>query len=163
MQYSIFPLSKWLHSVWWCPGSSIREGNGTPLQYSCLENPIDGGAWWAAVHGVTKSQTRLSNFTLNAYYFPQTGILPLLPWLTWASPRFWSYTSSQVLLGESHQAYTKRKSNRVLNENLKFIEHRKVYFIFIYMVLSTSLLIKKSWVLQMLTHLLLITTLEDRF
>ena len=35
------------------------EGNGTPLQYSCLENPMDGGAWWAAVHGVAKSQTRL--------------------------------------------------------------------------------------------------------
>ena len=34
-----------------------REGNGTPLQYSCLENPMDGGAWWAAVHGVEKSQT----------------------------------------------------------------------------------------------------------
>ena len=43
----------------------IREGNGTPLQYSCLENPMDGGAWWAAVHGVAKSQTRLSNFTLT--------------------------------------------------------------------------------------------------
>ena len=39
------------------------EGNGTPLQYSCLENPIDGGAWWAAVHGVEKSRTRLSNLT----------------------------------------------------------------------------------------------------
>ena len=35
----------------------------TPLQYSCLENPMDGGAWWAAVHGVAKSQTRLSDFT----------------------------------------------------------------------------------------------------
>ena len=41
----------------------IGEGNGTPLQYSCLENPMDGGAWWAAVHGVAKSQTRLSDFT----------------------------------------------------------------------------------------------------
>ena len=40
----------------------IREGSGTPLQYSCLENPMDGGAWWAAVHGVAKSQTRLSDF-----------------------------------------------------------------------------------------------------
>ena len=40
-------------------------GNGTPLQYFCLENPMDGGAWWAAVHGVAKSQTRLSNFTLT--------------------------------------------------------------------------------------------------
>ena len=39
------------------------EGNGNPLQYSCLENPKDGGAWWATVHGVAKSQTRLSNFT----------------------------------------------------------------------------------------------------
>ena len=41
------------------------EGNGTALRYSCMENPMDGGAWWAAVHGVAKSQTRLSNFTFN--------------------------------------------------------------------------------------------------
>ena len=39
------------------------EGSGTARQSSCLENPMDGGAWWAAVHGVTKSRTRLSNFT----------------------------------------------------------------------------------------------------
>ena len=39
------------------------EGNGTPLQYSCLENPMDGGAWWAAVHGVAESRTWLSDFT----------------------------------------------------------------------------------------------------
>ena len=44
------------------------EGNGTPLQYSCLENPMDGGAWWAAVHGVTKSRTRLSDFTLSLHF-----------------------------------------------------------------------------------------------
>ena len=37
----------------------LGEGNGTPLQYSCLENPMDGGAWWATVHGVTKSWTQL--------------------------------------------------------------------------------------------------------
>ena len=41
----------------------VQVGNGTPLQYSCLENPMDGGAWWAAVHGVAKSRTRLSDFT----------------------------------------------------------------------------------------------------
>ena len=41
-----------------------------PLQYSCLENPMDGGAWWAAVHGVAKSGTRLSNFTLT-FHFPE--------------------------------------------------------------------------------------------
>ena len=44
------------------------EGNGTPLQYSCLENPMDGGAWWAAVHGVAKSQARLSDFTFTFYF-----------------------------------------------------------------------------------------------
>ena len=46
----------------------VPEGNGTPLQYSCLENPMDGGAWWAAVHGVAKSQTRLSDFTFTSYF-----------------------------------------------------------------------------------------------
>ena len=44
------------------------EGNGTPLQYSCLENPMDGGAWWAAVHGVAKSRTRLSDFTFIFHF-----------------------------------------------------------------------------------------------
>ena len=44
------------------------EGNGTPLQYSCLENPMDGGAWWAAVHGVAKSRKRLSDFTLTFHF-----------------------------------------------------------------------------------------------
>ena len=49
-------------------GRSPGEGNGNPLQYSCLENPMDGGAWWATVHGVTKSQTRLSDFTLTLLF-----------------------------------------------------------------------------------------------
>ena len=44
------------------------EGNGTPLQYSCLENPMDGGAWWAAVHGIAKIPTRLSDFTFTFYF-----------------------------------------------------------------------------------------------
>ena len=44
-------------------GRSPGEGNGNPLQYSCLENPMDGGAWWATVHGVAKSQIRLSDLT----------------------------------------------------------------------------------------------------
>ena len=45
-----------------------REGNGTPLWYSCLENPMDGGAWWAAVHGVAEGRTRLSNFTFTFHF-----------------------------------------------------------------------------------------------
>ena len=44
------------------------EGDGTPLQYSCLENPMDGGAWWAAVHGIAKSRTRLSDFTFTFHF-----------------------------------------------------------------------------------------------
>ena len=44
------------------------EGNGTPLQYSCLENPMGGGAWQAAVHGVAKSRTLLSDFTFTFHF-----------------------------------------------------------------------------------------------
>ena len=50
------------------PNLDIREGNGTPLQYSRLENPMGGGAWWAAVHGVAKSWTQLSDFTFTFHF-----------------------------------------------------------------------------------------------
>ena len=56
-------------------GRSPGEGNGNPLQYSCLENPMDGGAWQATVHGVSKSCTRLSDFT--SLHFT-SGILVML-------------------------------------------------------------------------------------
>ena len=46
----------------------VGEGNGTPLQHSCLENPMDGGAWWAAVHGVAESWMRLSDFTFTFHF-----------------------------------------------------------------------------------------------
>ena len=49
------------------------EGNGNPLQYSCLENPMDGGAWWATVHGVEKSQTRLSDFAFRGHSWLRTA------------------------------------------------------------------------------------------
>ena len=53
------------------------EGNGNPLQYSCLENPMDGGAWWATVHGVAKSQTWLGDF--SSVQFSSVGkVMPLL-------------------------------------------------------------------------------------
>ena len=48
--------------------SKTGEGNGTPLQYSCLENPMGGGAWWTAVHGVAKSWTQLSDFTFTFHF-----------------------------------------------------------------------------------------------
>ena len=81
------------------------EGNGTPLQYSCLENPMDGGAWWAAVHGVMKSWTQLSNFPFT-FHFPtlekematHSGVL------AWRIPgmgepggcRLWGHTESDT-------------------------------------------------------------------
>ena len=62
----IIQLLQWLYYLL-CKKRN-GEGNGTPLQYSCLENPMDGGAWWAAVHGVAESQTRLSDFTFSFYF-----------------------------------------------------------------------------------------------
>ena len=69
--YAGFPSSLPLASKTWkilkiklvSSNAYSGEGNGTPLQYSCLENPMDGGAWWAAVYGVAQSRTRLSDFT----------------------------------------------------------------------------------------------------
>ena len=59
-----------MFTYWLCSYlvNNFGEGNGTPLQYSCLKNPMDGGAWWAAVHGVAKSQTRLSDFTFTFHF-----------------------------------------------------------------------------------------------
>ena len=51
------------------PATLSREGNDTPLQYSCLENPMDGGAWWATVHGVAESHTRLRYFTFTFHSY----------------------------------------------------------------------------------------------
>ena len=58
--------SQWY--IWQLPTIYLGEGNGTPLQSSCLENPMDGGTWWAAVHGVAKSRTRLSDFTFTFHF-----------------------------------------------------------------------------------------------
>ena len=61
---NFFVASLWNHFY-----SFIGEGNGNPLQYSCLENPLDGGAWQATVHGVAKSRTRLSDFTFTFHFY----------------------------------------------------------------------------------------------
>ena len=62
-------------------GRSPGEGNGKPLQYSCLENPMDRGAWWATDHGVSKSRTRLSDFTIHSSMYKSAVILFLSGWL----------------------------------------------------------------------------------
>ena len=69
-----FPNSEFFKEKILCSLNSVnlyhyfREGSGILLQYSCLEDPMDGGAWWAAVHGVAKSQTRLSDFTFTFHF-----------------------------------------------------------------------------------------------
>ena len=81
------------------------EGNGTPLQYSCLENPMDRGAWWAAIHGVEKSRTRLSDFTLIFTFMhwrrkwqPTPVFLPGEPQGRWSLVGFclWGRTESDT-------------------------------------------------------------------
>ena len=63
------------------------EGNGTPLQYSCLENLTDGGAWWAAVHGVAKSRARLSDFTFTfPFHALEKGMATHSRVLAWRIP-----------------------------------------------------------------------------
>ena len=57
-----------MHKVFQAPSSNSGEGNGTLIQYSCLENSMDGGAWWAAVHGVAKSWALLSDFTFTFHF-----------------------------------------------------------------------------------------------
>ena len=55
-------------SIWKCLHNKNGEGNGTPLQYSCLKNPMDWEVWWATVHGVAKGRTRLSDFPFTFHF-----------------------------------------------------------------------------------------------
>ena len=57
--------------------TELGEGNGTPFQYSCLENPMDGGAWKAAVYGVAENRTRLSDFTFTFHFLEEGNGNPL--------------------------------------------------------------------------------------
>ena len=83
----------------------IGEGNGTPLQYSCLESPMDGGAWWAAVHGVAKSRTQLSDFTFTFHFHAlEKEMATHSSVLAWRIPgtgqpggcRLWGHTESDM-------------------------------------------------------------------
>ena len=66
------------------------EGDGTPLQYSCLENPMDGRAWWAAVHGVAEGRTRLSDFTFTFHFHaPKKEMATHSSVLAWRIPGRW--------------------------------------------------------------------------
>ena len=64
----LIPIEYFSMLIWANYITGIGEGNGTPLQYSCLENHTDGGAWSAAVHGIARSRTRLSDFTFTFHF-----------------------------------------------------------------------------------------------
>ena len=69
------------------PGRLYKEGNGTPLQHSCLENAMDGGAWWAAVHEVTTSRTQLSDFTFTFHFHAlEKAMAPHSSTVAWRIP-----------------------------------------------------------------------------
>ena len=68
-------------------GRSPAAGHGSPLQHSCLENPTDGGAWWATVHGVAKSQARLSDLTFAFHFHAlEKEMAPHSSTLAWKIP-----------------------------------------------------------------------------
>ena len=76
-----------MHEFWRLLGFTLGEDNGTTLQYSCLENPMDGGAWWATVRGVAKSQTRLSDFTFTFHFHAsEKEMAPHSSVLAWRVP-----------------------------------------------------------------------------
>ena len=68
LSFISFKKKKKKRKNWTRLDDCLAEGNGTPLQYSCLENPMDRGAWKAAVHGVAEGRTRLSDFTFTFHF-----------------------------------------------------------------------------------------------
>ena len=102
--------------------STPGEGNGNPLQYSCLENSIDRGAWWATVHGVAKSRTRLSNFThsLRNDSSRELFITILISLMRlWAgSVTYLCHTSSYVGLGTKKELMVELSKSGVVEVSL---------------------------------------------
>ena len=105
--------SLYLH-LYSCPANRficiifLREGNENPLQYSCLENPMDGGAWQATVHGVVKSQTRLSDFTFMHWrrkWQPTPVFLPgeSQGWGSLVGCHLWGRIESDTIEGTQQQ------------------------------------------------------------
>ena len=83
--------------------STHGEGNGNPLQYFCLANPMDGGAWWAAIHGIARSPSRLSDFTFTFHFHAlEKDMATHSSVLAWRIPlgslvgcRLWGHTESE--------------------------------------------------------------------
>ena len=100
--------------------SCIGEGNGNPLQYSCLESPRDGGAWWAAVYGVTRSQTWLKRLSSNSSSIRQNGcVLYSVKSKTCTNYKIMFRLSNILIILKDH-CYIKWKENDSLQRIIKF-------------------------------------------
>ena len=111
-------------------GRSPGEGNGNPLQYSCLENPTDGGAWWATAHGVAKSRTRLSDFTSQVISTQVVRVSPCEKYCSKPQGDSWVLLAKAFfILTNFSEHYCSRKTNLLEESHGKherggdFLEH----------------------------------------
>ena len=111
----------------------LGEGNGTPLQYSCLENPMDGGAWWAVVHEVVKSHTQLSDFTFTFHFHALEKVMAThSSILAWRIPeteepggcRLWGRTESDTTEAtqQQQQQHKRQLLSLVCSSDIDFSE-----------------------------------------
>ena len=134
------------------PNTLQGEGNGNPLQYCCPENPMDGGAWWAAVHGVAKSQTRLSNFTFTfLFHALEKEMATHSSVLAWRIP--WTEKPGRLQSMGSHRvrhywsdlaaaaAILSRSIHVVANEKISFLWLSKIplyMYVYKYLILHIN-------------------------
>ena len=117
-----------------------REGNGTPLQHSCLENPMDRGAWWAAVHGVAKSRTRLSNFTFTFHFHAlEKEMATHSNVLAWRIPGTGEPGGLPSMGSQSRTRLKRLSSSRSDKESGRAAPRRKRFFSWV----SSTLIIRK--------------------
>ena len=117
-----------LHSI---PRSerSPREGNGNPLQYSCLENPMDGGAWQATVHGVAKSWTQLNDFTFTIHFsctteFTAAQFTIARTWKQPKGPSMEEWIKMQYIY--TMKNYTDIKKNELMPYSMTWVDSENV-------------------------------------
>ena len=113
-------------------GRSPGEGNGNPLQYSCLKNPMDGGAWQATVHGVAKSRTRLSDFTFKFQTYISSFLLDIYFFFRYLSIfilLIFNYASNIQVIHHFQQCF------QIISFSLCFQCHHLLYLIFFRIIL----------------------------